>query len=128
MLRCAVSSGLIAELTGSACFDVNRLLDENEHPLFESQPKDKQGIVFIVDRKFTLYRCCSRPIAVLQHGEYFSDELTPKNSCHGDRPLRQAYLVQDIPNGQQQDDLSLSQAKALIATIAEAAGCASADH
>jgi hypothetical protein len=123
LIRCSLSSGLIAEQNGSACFDVNRLLDAEQQPLFESEISAPDGNVFVVETKFELYRCKGRPVIVLQGGQYFTQDTSVENPCHGKKALRQAYQLQDIANQRLHSDLPLSQARVLIDRILRTAGC-----
>ena len=123
LIRCSLASGLIAEQNGSACFDVNRLLDAEQQPLFESEISAPDGNVFVVEPKFELYRCKGHPVVVLQGGQYFTEDTSVENPCHGKKALRQAYQLQDIANQRLYSDLPLSQARVLIDRILRAAGC-----
>ena len=123
LIRCSLSSGLIAEQNGSACFDVNRLLDAEQQPLFESEISAPDGNVFVVEPKFELYRCKGHPVVVLQGGQYFTEDTSVENPCHGKKALRQAYQLQDIANQRLYSDLPLSQARVLIDRILRTAGC-----
>ena len=84
-IRCSLSSELVAEQSGSACFDVNRLLDANNQPLFETPLIDEAGSAFVVEPKFELYRCRGRPVAVFQSGQYFENGPSADGPCHRKR-------------------------------------------
>jgi hypothetical protein len=123
LIRCPLSSGLVAEQGGSACFDVNRLVDDQDVELFTSQMQAPKGTVFVTDRRFVLYRCEGHPGAVLQAGKLYAEFTSAENPCHGAKPLRTTYLVQDIRNQQRFDDVSLKRAHELLAEIAKNTPC-----
>jgi hypothetical protein len=123
LMRCPLSSGLVAQQDGSACFDVNRLVDEHNEDLFTSELQAPKGTVFVTDRKFVLYRCEDHPVAVLQAGQLYAEFTSPQHPCHGAKPLRTTYLVEDIHNQKRFDDVSLKRAHELLAEIAKHTPC-----
>jgi hypothetical protein len=123
IVQCVLGSGLVARQDGSACFDVNRLLDDKGESLFTSEMIGPKGSVFVTDRKFELYRCQGGPYAVLQGGQLFPEGTSVASSCHKKKLLRRAYLVQDIRNNKRYDDISLDRAEELLAQIAKTTKC-----
>ena len=127
LIECALSPGLVAQQNGSACFNVNRLLDAQGEALFESELFSPNHSVFVVDGKFELYRCEGRAIAVLQSGEYFAEDMGKNNACHGDTALRRAFSVADLLKKKRYDGLTLSDAKTSLMRIARSSSCSDAD-
>ena len=123
LVECALSSGLIAQQGGPACFDVNRLLDTAGDVLFDSWLVGPKGMVFVVDTKFEVYRCQGHPFAVLQSGQFFTAEISNDSPCHGKKPLRRAYVVQDVLSKKRYDDVSLKRAQALLLQVARITKC-----
>lgn len=124
MIRCALASGMIAQQDGSACIDVNRLLDDKGESLFASEMvAPPRGTVFVPEPKFELRRCQRAPYAVLQGGELFPEGTSVKNPCHKKRLLRRTYVVQDFQNNQRHEDVTLDRAKALLTEIARNTAC-----
>ena len=123
LIRCTLSPGLLAQQDGSACLDINRLRTDNEEDLFSSELITPQGTLFVPDRKFELYRCQGVPFAVLQSGQFFTDTTSAESPCHAKKPLRRAYLVQDIRNKKRYDDVTLKRSQTLLAQIERSTPC-----
>jgi hypothetical protein len=129
LIRCALAAGMIAQQDGSACIDVNRLLDDKGESLFSSEMvTPPKGTVFVPDPKFELRRCQRAPYAVFQSGELFPEGTSVKNPCHKKKPLRHTYVVQDFQNNQRHEDVTLDRAKELLAEIARTTACQASER
>ena len=124
LVRCALASGLVAQQDGSACFDVNRLLDSQGNSLFSSEMDAPKGTVFVPDQAYVIHRCQGSAYAVVQAGRLFPEGIGKATACHKKKLLRRTYLVQDVRNGRRYDDLSAEQSQRLLAQLGAATDCA----
>ena len=123
-MNCALRSGLVARVDGTACFDIHSLFDQQGETLFTSNGVvPPRGHHFVVDRKFKIYRCRDIPYAVVQSGGLYPEATGVGVVCYEKKLLRRTHIVQDIPNQQRYDDLPLDRAKIVLAEIAARTEC-----